>query len=133
MSRYSALRVFAEGLRGQYRRTFSWPGNRPPTVVESAVKTDCLRTGDRCMSYFHEPSGDLPMVFGGGSWTWKIEGDIMCPRSADSAHVNSSGQDPLPQPPQDPIAQLTGHGHKEQSAPCEMNADFQETMTRVGD
>ncbi len=123
----------AQALRGRYRITRTFTNGIPSAEANTAVSTDCLRTGDRCMSYFHEPSGDLPMVFGGGSWTWKIDGDIMCPRSADSAHVNSSGQDPLPQPPQDPIAQLTGHGHQEQSAPCEMNADFQETMTRVGD
>ena len=85
------------------------------------------------MSYFHEPSGELPMVFGGGAWTWNLDADVQCPRSADTTHMKASGQDPLPQPPQDPITRLTGRGHQEQTAPCEVNTDFDETITRTGD
>jgi tRNA A-37 threonylcarbamoyl transferase component Bud32 len=123
----------AQALRGRYRITRTFTNRIPSAEMNTAVSTDCLRTGDRCMSYFHEPSGDLPMVFGGGSWTWNVDADVACPMSADSTHVISSGMHPLPQPPQDPIARLTGHGHQQQSAPCEMNADFEETITRAGD
>jgi serine/threonine-protein kinase len=36
-------------------------------------------------------------------------------------------------PPQDPIATLTGHGHWEQSEPCAVSVEFDETFTRTGD
>jgi hypothetical protein len=35
--------------------------------------------------------------------------------------------------PQDPIATLTGHGHWEQSEPCAVSVEFDETFTRTGD
>jgi serine/threonine-protein kinase len=47
--------------------------------------------------------------------------------------MKSSGQAPLPSPPQDPIVRLVGRGHQEQSEPCAMNADFDQTTVRVGD
>jgi hypothetical protein len=42
---------------------------------------------------------------------------------------------PLPQPPQDPITQLKGHNHlNESGAPtCHWNVDYDETYTRTGD
>ncbi|OBG30493.1 serine/threonine-protein kinase [Mycobacterium sp. 852002-51057_SCH5723018] len=123
----------AQGLRGHYRVTRTLTNGIPRQQLDTAVTTACLRTGDRCMSYFHEPSGDLPLVFGGGSWTWNIDVDIRCGRSTDTAHMKSSGQAPVPQPPQDPILQLVGRGHQEQTEPCAMNADFDETITRTGD
>ena len=123
----------AQALRGRYRITRTFTNGLSPAEMNTAVSTYCLRTGDRCMSYFHEPSGDVAMVFGGGSWTWSLDGDVMCPMSPDSTHVKSNGQLPLPQPPQDPIARLTGRGHQQQTPPCEMNADFEETVARAGD
>jgi serine/threonine-protein kinase len=47
--------------------------------------------------------------------------------------MKSSGLYPLPQPPGDPIAKLTGRAHQEQTAPCALNTDFDETFTRTGD
>jgi serine/threonine-protein kinase len=48
-----------------------------------------------------------------------------------------TGQYPLPQPPKDPLALLTGQGHLEQSgsgiASCAVNTDFDDTYTRIGD
>jgi serine/threonine protein kinase, bacterial len=123
----------AEALRGRYRVTQDFPQGIPQALMNTVVTTECLRTGDRCMSYFHEPSGDLPLVFGGGKWTWNMDIDITCPRTGESAHMKTSGQAPLPQPPGDPIMKLTGHGHQEQTAPCEVNTDFDQTMTRAGD
>jgi serine/threonine-protein kinase len=123
----------AQALRGRYRIARTFATGIQSAEMNTAVSTDCLRTGDRCMSYFHEPSGDLPMVFAGESWTWNIDADGTCPRTGDGTHLKASGQEALPQPPQDPIARLTGHGHQQQTAPCEMNADFEETITRAGD
>ena len=59
----------AEALHGRYHitRTFSVQGI-PQMQADSAVTTDCLRTGDRCMSYFVVSSGDIAMVFADGKW-----------------------------------------------------------------
>jgi tRNA A-37 threonylcarbamoyl transferase component Bud32 len=123
----------AQALRGHYHVTRTFANGIPQAELNTAVATDCLRTGDRCMSYFHEPSGDLPLVFGGGNWTMNVDVDINCPTSGGTAHVKSSGQYPLPLPPRDPIVQLTGRGHQEQTPPCAVNTDFDETYTRTGD
>jgi hypothetical protein len=123
----------AQGLRGHYRLTRTFTNGIPQQQLNTAVRTDCLRTGDRCMSYFHEPSADQPLVFGGDRWTWNVDADVTCPHSGDTAHMKSSGQYPLPQPPGDPIVKLTGRAHQEQTAPCALNTDFDETFTRTGD
>jgi serine/threonine-protein kinase len=39
---------------------------------------------------------------------------------------------PLPQPPQDPITLLTGHGHAEETGAC-VSGDFDEKYVRTGD
>ena len=123
----------AEALRGHYHVSRTFTNGIPPMQSDSMVTTYCLRAGDRCMSYFHEPSADVPLVFGGGKWVWDVNGGGVCPKSGEATQVKDTAQYPLPQPPQDPIAVLTGHGHHEQTAPCVLNADFDETFTRVGD
>jgi serine/threonine-protein kinase len=123
----------AEALRGHYHVTRTFENGIPQQQLDTAVSTDCLRTGDRCVSYFQEPSGDPPLVFSGGNWTRNMEADIRCLSSGETAHMKSTGQYPLPQPIGDPIIQLTGHGHQEQTAPCPINTDFNETFTRTGD
>ncbi|SPM27110.1 serine/threonine-protein kinase [Mycobacterium terramassiliense] len=123
----------AQALRGRYHVTWTLTSGDPLQQFDTAVTTYCLRTGDRCMSYFHEPSNDLPLVFGDGRWTWNVDATSTCPRSGDTTHMKSGGEYPLPQPPTDPIAKLTGRGHQEQSPPCPLNADFDETFTRTGD
>jgi tRNA A-37 threonylcarbamoyl transferase component Bud32 len=123
----------AQGLRGQYRQTRIFTNGLPQQQLNTAVRTNCLRTADRCMSYFHEPSADQPLVFEAGRWTWNVSATVKCPQSADTAHMKSSGQYPLPQPPGDPIVKLSGRAHQEQTEPCAVNTDFDETFTRTGD
>lgn len=126
----------AEALHGRYqwKRTFK-DGKTPPLQDSMAVVTDCLRTGDRCISYFHSGRAELPLVFGGGNWT--LEGDRNQQGCGGTVHIVVSAQYPLPQPAKDPITQLTGHGHLEQSGvgigTCKVNTDFDDTYTRVGD
>ena len=86
-------------------RTFTGRVSQP--LGDSAVTTYCLRTGDRCMSYFSLASGDIPLVFGDGKWVWHDDSDGPCP-TGDMSHLTASGQYPLPQPPQDPIAVSPG-------------------------
>jgi hypothetical protein len=123
----------AEALRGRYHeRTTTASG-----AVENdlAVRTDCLRTGDRCMSYFHDPEGAAPLVFAGGKWIYDHpEYDEPCPKGGTS-HVKPTMTCPLPTPPQDPITLLTGHGRLEvigsgSACPSE---DYDDKFVRTGD
>ena len=128
----------AEALHGGYRITRTYTnGGAPQQQSDATVSTDCLRTGDRCMSYIHEQSGYVSLVFGGGNWTLDAEHDQAASGCGGSVHVKMTGQYPLPQPPKDPITPLTGHGHLEQSGSgigsCAVNTDFDDTYTRIGD
>jgi tRNA A-37 threonylcarbamoyl transferase component Bud32 len=122
----------AEALHGRYQSTRTFTNGLPPAQQNYTVTTRCLRTGDRCMSYFHASSSDAPLVFGSGKWIWDVDGLGQCGSGA-STHLRDTGQYPLPQPAQNPIVRLTGHGHHEQSAPCAASGDFDETFTRTGD
>jgi serine/threonine-protein kinase len=122
----------AEGLRGRYRITRAFSGMGSQELGESNVTTYCLRAGDRCMSYFSVASGDIALVFSGGTWVEKNETDGPCP-NGDMSHLSANAQYPLPQPPQDPIPVLTGHGTWVQTASCAVNIGFDQTFTRTGD
>jgi hypothetical protein len=122
-----------EALHGSYRSTRTFASGAPQELSTVAASTDCLRTGDRCMSYLREPSGYVSMVFGAASWNWQVEADGQCPQSGATTRVKDVGTYPLPQPPQNPITLLTGHGHHDQSAPCALGLDFDESFTRTGD
>lgn len=120
----------AEALRGRYRDTVNWP-DEPKYQQDWAVRTYCLRTGDRCMSYFHAPNVSKPLVFDGKSWNLSIERDTKCGNGM--SHTNDTVEFPLPQPPQDPIMLLTGNGHHELTGSCTHIEDFVETFQRIGD
>jgi hypothetical protein len=127
----------AAALHGRYRETTTYASSKGalPTrpATDYAVATHCLRTGDRCMSYFHAPNSSRPLVFGAGNWNLDLVADGRCPGSGDPAHTNLTAQYPLPQPPQDPIALLTGHGHWNVTGSCATDTDTNETFTRTGD
>jgi serine/threonine protein kinase len=127
----------AAALHGRYRETTTYANSKGalPTrpATDYAVATNCLRTGDRCMSYFHAPNSSRPLVFSAGTWNLDLVADGRCPGSGDPAHTNLTAQYPLPQPPQDPIAVLTGHGHWNVTGSCGTDTDTNETFTRTGD
>jgi predicted Ser/Thr protein kinase len=122
----------AEALHGRYSVTRTFTGRVPQSLGDSAVTTYCLRAGDRCITYFSLASGDIPLVFGDGNWTWKDETDGPCANGAMS-HLTANAQFPLPQPPQNPIAALTGHGTWVQTGSCAVTVGFDESFTRTGD
>ncbi|OBG30492.1 serine/threonine-protein kinase [Mycobacterium sp. 852002-51057_SCH5723018] len=124
----------AQALHGRYHVTRKF-SRGPQQQADQAVTTDCLRTGDRCMSYFHSKTLDTPLVFGGGSWTLDVEHDEPGPQCGGPVFVKVTGQYPLPQPPQDPITLLSGQNRLEQSGSrsCSGSVDFVETYTRTGD
>ncbi len=122
----------AEALHGRYhqRRTFT---NGEQHQTDFVVATDCLRTGERCMSFFFEESGLVePLVFADGNWTLGTDMDSTCP-GRGPMRVRKTGKYPLPQPLQNPITLLTGHGNQEQTQPCPVTIEFDETFTRTGD
>jgi hypothetical protein len=105
----------AEALHGHYHQSSIQP-NGFKEQNDYVVRTDCLRAGDRCMSLFHRPPGAaLALVFGDGKWIYDREFDARCSKGGMS-HVRIVAQFPLPQPPQDPVALLTGNGNEDVSA-----------------
>lgn len=124
----------AAALRGQYHEKRNYRIRSAPQENDYAVTTNCLRTGDRCMSFFHAPSGAVqPLVFGDGNWVMDTESDTQCPGRGTPMHVTKTGTYPLPQPLQDPITLLAGQGRQQQTGSCDVNVAFDETFTRTGD
>jgi len=131
----------AEALHGRYHfaRHFTKAApdqqQRQQQQGDLAVITDCLRTGDRCMSYFHSKTLDSPMVFSGAQWSTEEAHDQPGPGCGGPVFVKVTGQYPLPQPLQNPITMLAGHVHAEVSGSpaCATTMDFDETYTRTGD
>ena len=123
----------AAALRGHYQLTRNFTNGSPQQDLVYDVTTDCLRTGDRCMSYFHSPSDFRPLVFGDGNWTSNIEFDGNCPPPGGPTHLKFTAQYPMPQPAQDPITLLIGHGRQEQTGTCAASTAVTETFKRTGD
>ncbi|MDT5208585.1 MAG: eukaryotic-like serine/threonine-protein kinase [Mycobacterium sp.] len=123
----------AAALRGHYQLTRNFTNGSPQQDLVYDVTTDCLRTGDRCMSYFHSPSDFRPLVFGDGKWTSNIEFDGNCPPPGGPTHLKFTAEYPLPQPPQDPVTLLVGHGRQEQTGTCAASTAVTETFKRTGD
>jgi len=123
----------AMGLRGRYHDTLTWAANRAaPKEDDFGVSTDCLRTGERCISYFHSPGGGRTLIFANAKWTRGEEWDPSCPAGGTS-HAKITADFPLPQPPQDPITVLAGHGHMDVTGSACVGGDFDDRYVRTGD
>ncbi|MEE6177908.1 serine/threonine-protein kinase [Mycobacterium sp. 050134] len=126
----------AEAVRGHYRQTGSQP-NGYREQNDFVVHTDCLRGGDRCVSLFHKPPASaMVLVFGDGGWVYDREFDSRCAKGGVVSHVHITAQFPLPQPPQDPVGQLNGHGHEEVTgppSPCGKSTEVDIAFSRLGD
>lgn len=125
------------GVHGRYRETITFANSKGPLPgkpgSDYAVSTNCLRTGDRCMSYLHAPNAIRPLVFSADNWNLDLVDDEKCPGSSAPAHTNLTAQYPLPQPPQDPITLISGHGHWSVTGSCATDTDIDGTFTRTGD
>ncbi len=124
----------AQGFTGHYRYTYSSAlGSRD---VDGYVRTDCLRTGDRCMSYFSEPRSSEPFVFADGRWTLHYAGPVNC-GSADGPRVqiDRNAELELPEPTSDPIEMIDGQGQEQvASGPCmRPTSNYNLRFTRTGD
>jgi tRNA A-37 threonylcarbamoyl transferase component Bud32 len=123
----------AEALHGRYHDTTNWANGAKPDEHDWVVRTDCLRTGERCMSFFHAPPDvSLPLVSSSRTWNVSREASQQC-NGGGTTSVRYTAEFSLPQRAQDPIALLTGHGHHEQTTPCALSIEYDEKLTRTGD
>jgi serine/threonine protein kinase len=125
----------AQTLHGRYHESLVFTnGTMVPGQDDLTVRTDCLRTGDRCMSLFHAPDGVVTLVFGAGKWTRNEAGTVPC-QSGGAAQITLTAQYPLPEQLQDPIPLLTGHGNQTVStaSACTAGGDFEDKFVRTGD
>ena len=120
-------------LHGRYHETITYAnGGSAPGQDDLMVRTVCLRTGERCMSLFHAIDGVVPLVFSGNKWTRDDEGTVPC-NLGGTAHIKLSAEYPLPDPLQDPISLLTGHGHNETTGSTCAGGAFEDKFERTGD
>ncbi|HZC08949.1 MAG TPA: serine/threonine-protein kinase [Mycobacterium sp.] len=123
----------ATALHGRYHETITYAnGNSAPGQDDLTVRTQCLRAGDRCMSLFHAPDGVVPLVFSGGKWTRDDEGTVPC-NLGGTAHIKLTAEYPLPDPLQEPIPLLTGHGQNVTTESACAGGDFEDKFERTGD
>ncbi|MGH3541905.1 MAG: protein kinase domain-containing protein, partial [Mycobacterium sp.] len=121
---------------GRYHGTQTPDAKFNPTSWDAIVQTDCLRAGERCVSYSHGDNGLNFYIFSDGKWVRDFDGTGTC--SGDASVVDATKyhwEFPLPEPPQDPITLLTGHGHKQitGSSTCVGSYDEELKFERTGD
>ena len=122
----------ALNFHGKYHRVATYANVGTPEVDDYTVRTDCLRTGERCVSYLYSPGGWRVFVFADNKWVGDREFDATC-KSGGNRHTDIFEEYPLPQPAADPIPVLTGQGHLTNTGDCTANSDFTARMERTGD
>jgi hypothetical protein len=126
----------ATALWGEYRQVQTNPRSGqvyPPTTY--AGNTQCLRTGERCLTYLVDPESKaiLVMTFDQGQWTsTSAPIDSTCP-DGRPATSTLTGEFALPQPLADPITTLKGVQRTAQSDPCQGSLTLDVTLDRIGD
>jgi len=123
----------AQGLRGRYHEIDTYAVGGRNAEADFDVQTYCLRTGERCLSYWKNPSDAKILVFAQNQWILgNTSRDAKCTNGSPS-RSQVTLQYPLPQPAQDPITQLTGRGHYTVTGECPFNSDFDSRVQRTGD
>jgi serine/threonine protein kinase len=124
----------AQGLHGVYHSKATFADGGPPQEVDYRGQTVCLRSGERCLSRFvaTDSSGGLLFTFANGTWTRNDERDAPC-SDGHTSHMKITGEFPAPNPPQDPIMQLTGHGYLETTGSACKSSNYEQVLNRTGD
>ena len=123
----------ASALHGRYHEAITYAnGGSAPGQDDLTVRTECLRTGDRCMSMFHAPDGVVPLVFADGKWTRDDVGTVPC-NLGGMTQIKITAEYPLPADLQDPIPVLTGHGTNVSTGSACSGGDFEDKFSRTGD
>jgi serine/threonine protein kinase, bacterial len=120
-------------LHGRYHETLTYSnGNSSPGQDDLTVRTECLRSGERCLSLLHAPDGVVPLVFADGKWTRDDEGTVPC-NLGGMTQLKITAEYPLPEQLQDPIPELIGHGQNVSTGSACVGGDFEDKFTRTGD
>jgi len=123
----------AQSLHGRYQETDTYLTDRRTARASFDIQTYCLRTGERCLSFWLNPDDVKNLVFSDDKWVMtNTSSDAHC-QNGGSARRQISLEYPLPQPKQDPITLLTGHGHYTLSGACPFDSDFDSRVERTGD
>lgn len=123
----------AQALFGRYRYVAAYTTGET-FKFDFNGRTDCLRSGQACLGYFHDSDGrnSVALILTDGQFesSASTEGK----KCTDGAAYRSDFQShwPLPQPPQDPITSLRGDGTRLDTGGCTGSGQFSVTMTRVG-
>jgi serine/threonine-protein kinase len=129
-----APRVISPGqaLHGRYHLKTEF-SNKVVQEFDSTVRSDCLRTGDRCFSYFLDADGTgQPYVFSNGKWIENTQFNGKC-SNGETAQTKNFVSVLLPQPPQDPITQAAGAGTQLNDGTACGNLTLDQTWARIGD
>jgi serine/threonine protein kinase len=124
----------AAAWHGRYHETQT-AVNFKPLFWDTSVETDCLRTGERCISVARSDKGTNTYIFADGAWTYSYEGEARCD-GGGTDHTIRHGEFPVPQPAPDPITLLIGHGHVQvtlSSTSCNGSYDQEVKFERTGD
>ncbi|MHA7664358.1 serine/threonine-protein kinase [Mycolicibacterium sp. HS_4_1] len=123
----------ASTLHGRYHENITYTnGGFPPGSPDLQVRTQCLRTGDRCISAFHAPDGVVTLVFANGKWTRADEGTVACAKGG-TTHIKIAAEYPLPTQLVDPIPSLEGRGTNTSTGGECQGGDFTDKFVRTGD
>jgi serine/threonine-protein kinase len=123
----------AQALYGRYRETDTYAASGRNAEVDFDVQTYCLRTGQRCLSYWQNANDTKVLVFTPNAWVLATTRSESACQNGGRAHRDITLQYPLPQPPQDPITLVTGRGHYTVTGDCPFNSDFDSRVQRTGD
>jgi hypothetical protein len=131
-------RVPSPGLAlwGNYRQTQTNPqtGEVYPTT-DYTGNTQCLRTGDRCLTYLVDPQSKalLVLTYADGKWTSASAPiDEQCPNGQPGFSV-LTGEFPLPQPVSNPINSLAGSQRTVRTGACPASLTLTVKLDRIGD
>jgi serine/threonine protein kinase len=125
----------AQVLHGRYHETITFTsGDIVPGQDDLTVETNCLRTGDRCMSLFSAPDGVVTLMFATDKWTRNEQGVTPCPKGGTS-QITLTAEYPMPQQLQDPLQELDGQGRQDVApgSACPAGGDLDDKFTRTGD
>jgi serine/threonine protein kinase len=123
----------AAGFQGRYHTVATY-ANGGIAESDLIVETHCLRDGMRCISHTVEPGtqNQSTYVFDDGGWTRNDEFDTAC-SAGGTSHIKWTSTLELPQPPEDPITRLMGHGYSESTGTTCTSQSLDEKFTRIGD
>jgi serine/threonine protein kinase len=124
----------AQGLGGRYQETETSPADPSSNYSLSfGIQSYCLRTGQRCISYWQNPQDPKTFLYSQDQWVLtNTSVGVDCTKGG-KARRDTSLTYPLPQPTPKPITLLTGHGHYTITGDCSANTDFDSRVERTGD